>query len=185
MKPGEKLADFIASVIGSWKFIGLQTATLMFWLLLNTRGPIRPDPYPFILLNLMLSFQAAYTGPVLLMAASRQAEIDRKRSIENLEIDRTDHQRMTSLLATIKSIEEDIEAAVKPSSEVSTDQPNWVCSSCGEKWGRWWENGDYVGPTPHFATYHMDDCSVCGKHKSVTEARDYGFMRKGWDRRIS
>ena len=110
---GEKLADAMASIIGSWRFIGVQTCAIIFWLLLNTRGFARPDPYPFILLNLLLSFQAAYTGPVLLMAANRQSEIDRKRSIENLEIDRADHQRITSMLDKVTEIEEDIEEVIK------------------------------------------------------------------------
>lgn len=182
MKNGEKVADLIASVIGSWRFIGIQTFALVFWLLVNIRGPIKPDPYPFILLNLMLSFQAAYTGPVLLMAANRQSELDRKRAIENLEIDRKDHQRITSMLTKIKAIEEDIESAMRLRPETSEMQPNWVCSSCGESWGRWWENGDYTGPTPHFATYHMNKCDVCKNQRAVTEARDFGYLRKGWDR---
>ena len=90
---GQKVADVCSRVIGSWAFIGLQSAFLAFWIILNLTSPPnkRPDPYPFILLNLMLSFQAAYTGPVLLMAANRQSEIDRKRAIENLELDRQDH----------------------------------------------------------------------------------------------
>jgi uncharacterized membrane protein len=90
---GQKVADVCSKVIGSWTFIGLQSAFLAFWIILNLTSPPnkRPDPYPFILLNLMLSFQAAYTGPVLLMAANRQNEIDRKRAIENLELDRQDH----------------------------------------------------------------------------------------------
>ena len=45
----------------------------------------------------MLSFQAAYTGPVLLMAANRQSEVDRKRAIENLEIDKLDHKNLSLL----------------------------------------------------------------------------------------
>ena len=88
---GQKLADRCANIIGSWKFIGIQSSFLIFWILLNLLSPKKPDAYPFILLNLMLSFQAAYTGPVLLMAANRQAEVDRKRAIENLELDRLDH----------------------------------------------------------------------------------------------
>lgn len=184
MTRGEKIADLFASIIGSWRFIGIQTVTLACWVLLNTRGPIRPDPYPFILLNLMLSFQAAYTGPVLLMASNRHSEIDRKRAIENLEIDRHDHQRITSMLAKIKAIEEDIESAMKLRPEVSPSQPQWVCNGCGEKWGQWWEEGEYKGPVPNFATYHMDNCDVCGKHKSVTESRDFGYLRKGWDRQL-
>lgn len=90
---GQKIADVCSRVIGSWTFIGIQSAFLAFWIILNLTAPAnkRPDPYPFILLNLMLSFQAAYTGPVLLMAGNRQSEIDRKRAIENLELDRQDH----------------------------------------------------------------------------------------------
>lgn len=90
---GQKVADACSRIIGSWTFIGIQSAFLTFWIILNLTAPPnkKPDPYPFILLNLMLSFQAAYTGPVLLMAANRQSEIDRKRAIENLELDRQDH----------------------------------------------------------------------------------------------
>jgi uncharacterized membrane protein len=182
---GEKLADAMASVIGSWRFIGIQTCTILFWLLLNTRGSIRPDPYPFILLNLLLSFQAAYTGPVLLMSANRQAEVDRKRAIENLEIDRTDHAHIHSMLHKIKAIEEDIETAMRLRPETSKTQPDWSCNTCGEKWGRWWENETYTGPTPHFATYHIGKCDICGETKAVTEARDFGYLRKGWDRKIT
>ena len=99
MTLGQRIADKAASVIGSWAFIGAQSALLAGWILLNVLAPPakRPDPYPFILLNLMLSFQAAYTGPVLLMAANRQAEIDRKRAIENLTIDQDDHQHLLHL----------------------------------------------------------------------------------------
>ena len=96
---GQKVADLCSKVIGSWTFIGIQSAFLAFWIILNVTAPPnkRPDPYPFILLNLMLSFQAAYTGPVLLMASNRQNEIDRKRAIENLEIDRQDHHDLLLL----------------------------------------------------------------------------------------
>lgn len=94
---GQKLADKFSNIIGSWRFIGIQTSFLVFWIILNLTGPKKPDPYPFILLNLMLSFQAAYTGPVLLMASNRQSEIDRTRAIENLEIDRTDHKIIIAL----------------------------------------------------------------------------------------
>ena len=183
MKTGEKIADFIASVIGSWRFIGAQTFALILWLLINIKGPIKPDPYPFILLNLLLSFQAAYTGPVLLMASNRQSEIDRKRAIENLEIDRMDHAHIHSMLHKIESIEEDIGSAMKIRPETAVNQPEWVCSSCGEQWGRWWEVGKYIGPVPHFATFHMNNCDVCKQQKSVTEARDFGYLRKGWDKK--
>jgi uncharacterized membrane protein len=96
---GQKVADKCSNTIGSWRFIIIQSTLLAFWIILNVSLPNNKkwDNYPFILLNLMLSFQAAYTGPVLLMAANRQSEIDRKRAIENLEIDRTDHKVIIAL----------------------------------------------------------------------------------------
>jgi len=94
---GQKLADQLSNIVGSWKFIITQSGFIAFWLILNICSPKKPDPYPFMFLNILLSFQAAYTGPVLLMAANRQAEIDRKRAIENLELDRMDHKIIIAL----------------------------------------------------------------------------------------
>ena len=112
MNLGDKVADTVAAIIGSWRFIGIQTATIFFWVILNTRGTVRPDPFPFVFLNLLLSFQAAYTGPVLLMSANRQAAIDRKRAIEHLEIDKLDHEDMHRVIIKLKEIEEDLERAI-------------------------------------------------------------------------
>ena len=94
---GQKLADDLSNLVGSWKFILTQSSFIAFWLILNLCSPKKPDPYPFMFLNILLSFQAAYTGPVLLMAANRQAEIDRKRAIENLELDQADHKNLLKL----------------------------------------------------------------------------------------
>ena len=96
---GQKLADKCANTIGSWKFIIIQSTVLVFWIILNVSLPHNKkwDAYPFVFLDLMLSFQAAYTGPVLLMAANRQSEVDRKRAIENLELDQIDHKHLLKL----------------------------------------------------------------------------------------
>jgi len=69
--------------------------------------------------------------------------------------------------------------------QIATKQPNWVCHDCGQLWGRWYEDGEYFGPQPHYATYHTSKCNVCHQEKSVTEARDYGFLRRGWDKKLS
>ena len=75
---GELLADRIASGIGSWTFLIVQSFLVLVWVAANLIGwRLRWDPYPFILLNLMFSVQAAYTGPVLLLAGNRQAQKDR------------------------------------------------------------------------------------------------------------
>lgn len=77
---GERLADKVAATIGSWRFLIIQSAIIAAWIVLNVVAFIRHwDPYPFILLNLGFSLQAAYTGPVLLVAGNRQAQLDRLR----------------------------------------------------------------------------------------------------------
>jgi uncharacterized membrane protein len=87
---GQRTAELMARVIGSWRFLIIQSVLLAAWIIFNTYALLFEhwDPAPFILLNLMLSFQAAYTGPVLLIAANRSAERDRMlMEHEALEID--------------------------------------------------------------------------------------------------
>jgi len=75
---GERIADRASAGIGSWKFIIIQTGLVLIWVVVNVAGlALQWDPYPFILLNLMFSVQAAYTGPILLLAGNRQAAKDR------------------------------------------------------------------------------------------------------------
>lgn len=95
---GERIADKAAAGIGSWTFLIIQTVAVLCWLSLNVIGLTHHwDPFPFILLNLLFSVQAAYTGPVLLLAGNRQAQKDRltlehaaeeadKADIQNVEI---------------------------------------------------------------------------------------------------
>lgn len=59
----------------------------------------------------------------------------------------------------------------------SDTQPDWVCYPCGSKWG-------YTKPFT-LSTYHEDNCGVCGQRTSVTEARDFGYMVPGWDKRAA
>lgn len=78
---GEHLADRIAAIVGSWRFIIGQSALLALWIVLNIVAWVQHwDPYPFILLNLVLSFQAAFTAPILMMAQNRQSAIDRQKA---------------------------------------------------------------------------------------------------------
>lgn len=88
----ERFADKMAAVIGSWRFILFQSGVLIVWVLVNVFHVWEFDQYPFILLNLFLSIQAAFTGPVLLLSSNRQAMIDRKRSVKNFVIDKQDHE---------------------------------------------------------------------------------------------
>jgi uncharacterized membrane protein len=71
----QRLADRFAQIIGSWRFIIIQSAMLAVWITLNITAYVyRWDPYPFILLNLATSFQAAYAAPILMMSQNRQAD---------------------------------------------------------------------------------------------------------------
>ena len=75
---GDRVADAVASGVGSWPFIITQSVLLALWLVLNSVAWIQHwDPYPFILLNLALSFQAAYAAPFVMMSQNRQATKDR------------------------------------------------------------------------------------------------------------
>jgi uncharacterized membrane protein len=84
---GQRLADGVASTIGSWRFIILQSSAIALWIAGNIwTGRGAWDPYPFILLNLLLSFQAAYTAPAIMMSQNRQSELDRRHSETDYEI---------------------------------------------------------------------------------------------------
>ncbi len=78
LSTGQRIADGVARVMGSWRFIIIQSVILVGWIGLNILGWINHwDPYPFILLNLALSFQAAYSAPIIMMSQNRQAAKDR------------------------------------------------------------------------------------------------------------
>src|SRR5471030_55741 len=75
---GQRVADAVAITMGSWSFIIIQSVILVIWIILNITAYVQQwDPYPFILLNLALSFQAAYAAPFIMMSQNRQQDIDR------------------------------------------------------------------------------------------------------------
>lgn len=78
---GQKISDIVARIVGSWPFILIQGLILAGWIVANIMFLANAwDPYPFILLNLILSFQAAFTAPIIMMSQNRQSEIDRNRA---------------------------------------------------------------------------------------------------------
>jgi len=84
---GQKIADTVAATMGSWRFIIIQSGILLVWIILNVTAFIQQwDPYPFILLNLALSFQAAYAAPFIMMSQNRQQDIDRKQAESDFKI---------------------------------------------------------------------------------------------------
>ena len=118
MTIGQRVADKVASTVGSWRFIIIMSILLLAWLILNSVAWIfHWDSYPFILLNLALSFQAAYAAPFVMMSQNRQSEKDRLTAQNDYLInckgeeevrfimDHLDHQD-TVLLQLVKRIEE-------------------------------------------------------------------------------
>jgi uncharacterized membrane protein len=85
---GQRIADGVAATMGSWRFIIIQSLILLVWIVLNVTAMVQQwDPYPFILLNLALSFQAAYAAPIIMMSQNRQESRDRMRAELDLETD--------------------------------------------------------------------------------------------------
>ena len=99
----ERLADSVTGRISSWPFIIVQSLLLAAWIVANGflirdwLGGKPFDPYPFILLNLVLSFQAAYTGPVVMMSQNRQAAKDRDEAEHDYEVNRAALDRLKRL----------------------------------------------------------------------------------------
>jgi uncharacterized membrane protein len=84
---GQKISDTVAKTVGSWKFIIIQSVCILGWITYNSINNANVwDPYPFILLNLMLSFQAAYTAPAIMMSQNRLSEIDRQHANNDFEV---------------------------------------------------------------------------------------------------
>ena len=84
---GQRVADAVAATMGSWTFIIIQSFLLVVWIALNVTAYVQQwDPYPFILLNLALSFQAAYAAPFIMMSQNRQQDIDRKSAEDDFKI---------------------------------------------------------------------------------------------------
>lgn len=117
---GQRIADSVASGMGSWKFIIWQTIFVIIWMILNVIGIIgRWDVYPFILLNLIFSTQAAYAAPIIMMAQNRQSERDRiqaqadydtnleaKKEIEalQLQLNKIETEKLDEIMKMLKEM---------------------------------------------------------------------------------
>jgi uncharacterized membrane protein len=108
-----KLADKIAEFIGSWTFIIIQSTILTIWVILNIIGLFHCDPYPFILLNLFLSFEAAYATPLILMSSTRQSEKDRAHLLHDVELDQNAYNLMLQLNEILIELKEDLKMEEK------------------------------------------------------------------------
>jgi uncharacterized membrane protein len=103
---GEKIADKTASLMGSWKFIIIQTVFVVLWMTLNVIAAINHwDAYPFILLNLIFSTQAAYAAPIIMMAQNRQNDRDRYQAKEDYQTNLRAKQEIEDLQKALTRIE--------------------------------------------------------------------------------
>jgi uncharacterized membrane protein len=99
----EKISDAVTKYVGSWRFILIQSAILAVWIYINsTQGYVHWDEYPYILLNLMLSFQAAYSTPFILMSQNRESKVDRAKANLDLKIGIIVEKEINELLNKIK-----------------------------------------------------------------------------------
>ena len=104
---GQRVADGLAAVMGSWSFIIAQSILLAIWIGLNVMAYRRHwDPYPFILLNLALSFQAAYAAPIIMMSQNRQAVKDRLMAEQDYEINLKAEDELKSIMSHLEQQDE-------------------------------------------------------------------------------
>ena len=105
---GEKLADQVASGMGSWKFIVIQTLIVIVWMVLNVIGVVfQWDPFPFILLNLLFSTQAAYAAPIIMMSQNRQSDRDRAQAKADYETNIRAKEEIEELQTRLARIEDE------------------------------------------------------------------------------
>ncbi|HEV8192982.1 MAG TPA: DUF1003 domain-containing protein [Ktedonobacterales bacterium] len=106
---GQQLAEKVAAGVGSWTFLSIQASFLVLWLIYNALQFTRHfDSPPYILLNLLLSFQAAFTGPVLLIAANVGAMRDHKQSDRIEQLSKQNEDLGERLLAVEQVLEEHV-----------------------------------------------------------------------------
>lgn len=105
---GEKLADQVAAGMGSWKFIVIQTLIVIVWMALNVIGiAFQWDPFPFILLNLLFSTQAAYAAPIIMMSQNRQSDRDRAQAKADYETNVRAKEEIEELQTRLARIEDE------------------------------------------------------------------------------
>src|SRR5271155_1410242 len=107
LSAGDRAADMFANAVGSWRFIIIQSVILTFWIVLNVTAWIMHwDPYPFILLNLALSFQAAYAAPIIMMSQNRQASKDRLMAEQDYQINCKAEDELKSIMSHLEQQDE-------------------------------------------------------------------------------
>jgi len=126
MTLGQKIADAVAKNMGSWRFIIIQSTLLFCWILFNVVELVfKPwDPYPFILLNLMLSFQAAYAAPFIMMSQNRQSDKDRLAAEHDYCVNIRADARIHAVLNHLQAQDDVMVAILRQLEEIHHISPN-------------------------------------------------------------
>ena len=121
---GNRIADSVAKGMGSWNFIIIQTILVGIWMTLNLIGFIYHwDAYPFILLNLLFSTQAAYAAPIIMMSQNRQNERDRMHAEEDYKTNVDAKKEIEALAVLLKNIEvEKLDKIIRLIEEINSDK---------------------------------------------------------------
>jgi uncharacterized membrane protein len=108
MPMGARIADQVATFIGSWRFIIIQSAIFLVWVAFNTFWLFEAyqfDPYPFILFNLFMSAEAAYASPLILMSQNRQSDRDRVQAQHDYDTNVAAKEEIERILKELNRIE--------------------------------------------------------------------------------
>jgi len=100
---GQKISNTIVQMMGSWRFILVQTFLMVIWIIVNFIAIVEHwDPYPFILLNLLLSIQAAYAAPIIMMSQNRQAAHDRLEAHKDFLINQKSEKEIRLIISKLE-----------------------------------------------------------------------------------
>jgi uncharacterized membrane protein len=102
----DRIANILTQFLGSWNFILFQILIIAIWIFINVSNLVRIDEFPFVFLNLALSFQAAFTAPIILMSQNRQAKSDREVQQVDFLTDKKAEKEIQSILQELKTIKE-------------------------------------------------------------------------------
>jgi uncharacterized membrane protein len=128
---GDRFADAVASRVGSWPFIIVQSGILMFWMAWNILGPTRLhfDAPPFIGMNLLLSFQAGYTAPFIMMSANRMAKREHLEAEIDYAVNYKAEEEIADMQADLHHIYEHLEQIAVQNRDLATENREIVAQN--------------------------------------------------------
>ena len=134
---GARIADKVTAVFGSWGFILTQTFLIVLWLGYNGYAAVHYlhahqfDPYPFILLNLLFSTQAAYAAPLILLSQNRTAERDRVKAEHDFEVNVLALRTLAELIGEVPdaAAQRDLRARIEALLSADADHPGSTSTS--------------------------------------------------------